>query len=32
MVVDNIRTAHGREPYQGDREVVVGMADAIRLG
>jgi alpha-ketoglutarate-dependent taurine dioxygenase len=31
MVVDNIRTAHGREPYQGDREVVVGMADAIRL-
>jgi len=31
MVVDNIRTAHGREPYEGNREVVVGMADAIRL-
>ena len=29
MVVDNVRTAHGREPFEGPREVVVAMADAI---
>ena len=32
MLVDNIRTAHSREPYEGPREVLVGMADAVRLG
>jgi alpha-ketoglutarate-dependent taurine dioxygenase len=31
MVVDNIRTAHGREPFEGSREVLVAMADAVRL-
>jgi alpha-ketoglutarate-dependent taurine dioxygenase len=31
MLVDNIRTAHGREPYDGPREVLVAMADAVRL-
>jgi hypothetical protein len=31
LLVDNIRTAHGREPFQGPREVVVAMADAVRL-
>ncbi|HZL95488.1 MAG TPA: TauD/TfdA family dioxygenase [Vicinamibacterales bacterium] len=31
MVVDNVRTAHGREAFAGAREVVVGMADATRL-
>ena len=32
LLVDNIRTAHSREPYQGPREVLVGLADPIRLG
>src|SRR5262245_7624691 len=27
MLVDNIRTAHGREPFSGPREVLVAMAD-----
>ncbi|HJY46118.1 MAG TPA: TauD/TfdA family dioxygenase [Propionibacteriaceae bacterium] len=31
MLVDNIRTAHSREAYQGPREILVGMADPIRL-
>jgi alpha-ketoglutarate-dependent taurine dioxygenase len=31
MVVDNVRTAHGREPFEGPREVVVAMADAVHL-
>jgi hypothetical protein len=31
LVVDNIRTAHGRDPFEGDREIVVGMADAFRI-
>ena len=31
MLVDNIRTAHSREPYEGPREILVGMADPIRL-
>jgi alpha-ketoglutarate-dependent taurine dioxygenase len=30
LLVDNIRTAHGREPFQGAREVVVAMADAVQ--
>ena len=31
MLVDNIRTAHSREAYDGPREVLVGMADPVRL-
>ena len=27
MLVDNVRTAHSREAYEGPREVLVGMAD-----
>jgi alpha-ketoglutarate-dependent taurine dioxygenase len=32
MLVDNLRTAHSREAYEGPREVLVGMADPVRLG
>jgi alpha-ketoglutarate-dependent taurine dioxygenase len=31
LVVDNIRTAHSREAFTGSREVVVGMAEPVRL-
>lgn len=31
LIVDNIRTAHSREAFEGPREVVVAMADAVRL-
>src|SRR5918997_3195651 len=31
VLVDNIRTAHSREPFEGPREVVVGLADAVNL-
>jgi alpha-ketoglutarate-dependent taurine dioxygenase len=31
MLVDNIRTAHSRESYQGPREVVVGLADGVHV-
>src|SRR6266436_5234598 len=31
MLVDNVRTAHGRERFEGPREVLVAMADAVRL-
>ena len=31
MLVDNIRCAHSREPYEGPREVLVGMADPVHL-
>ncbi|MCZ7462110.1 TauD/TfdA family dioxygenase [Streptomyces sp. WMMC940] len=31
MLVDNIRTAHSREPYDGPREILVGMADPQKL-
>jgi alpha-ketoglutarate-dependent taurine dioxygenase len=31
LVVDNIRTAHSREAFTGPREVLVAMADAVRL-
>ncbi|MGY1706510.1 TauD/TfdA family dioxygenase [Geodermatophilus sp. SYSU D00697] len=30
LLVDNVRTAHGREPYEGPREVLVALADPIR--
>jgi len=32
MLVDNVRTAHGREPFEGPRELLVAMADAVQLG
>jgi alpha-ketoglutarate-dependent taurine dioxygenase len=31
MLVDNVRTAHGRESFEGPREVLVAMADPVRL-
>jgi len=31
LVVDNIRTAHGREAFEGPREIVVALADRVRL-
>lgn len=31
LLVDNIRCAHSRDPYSGAREVVVAMADTVRL-
>ena len=31
MLVDNIRTAHSREAFEGPREILVGLADAVRL-
>ena len=30
MLVDNVRSAHAREPFAGSRDVVVAMADAMR--
>jgi Taurine catabolism dioxygenase TauD, TfdA family len=32
LLVDNVRTAHSREPFEGEREVLVGMGDPVRLG
>jgi alpha-ketoglutarate-dependent taurine dioxygenase len=29
MLVDNVRTTHGREPFEGSREVLVAMAEAL---
>ena len=31
MLVDNVRTAHSREAYEGPREILVGMAEPVRL-
>ena len=31
LLVDNIRTAHAREAYEGPREIVVGLADPVQL-
>ncbi|GAA4543743.1 TauD/TfdA family dioxygenase [Pseudonocardia xishanensis] len=31
LLVDNVRSAHSREAYTGPREVVVGLADPVRL-
>ncbi|MFF3333195.1 TauD/TfdA family dioxygenase [Streptomyces sp. NPDC002888] len=31
MLVDNIRTAHSREAFEGSRDVLVAMADPVRL-
>ncbi|WP_256107429.1 TauD/TfdA family dioxygenase [Streptomyces sp. ODS05-4] len=30
LILDNLRTAHSREPYQGSRDMVVAMADPVR--
>lgn len=30
MLVDNLRTAHSRQPYEGDREIVVAMGNPVR--
>lgn len=31
LLVDNVRTAHGREAFEGPRDVVVALADAVRV-
>ncbi len=31
LLVDNVRTAHGREPYEDPREMLAGLADPVRL-
>ncbi|MFH9426170.1 TauD/TfdA family dioxygenase [Streptomyces sp. NPDC017529] len=31
LLVDNVLTAHSREPYRGDREIVVAMGGPVRL-
>lgn len=31
MLIDNIRTAHSREPFEGEREVLVAMSDSVRV-
>lgn len=31
MLVDNVRTAHGRDSFEGPREVLVAMADTVLL-
>lgn len=31
LLVDNVRTAHSREAFEGPREVLVAMADGVRL-
>ncbi|HYU52188.1 MAG TPA: TauD/TfdA family dioxygenase [Gemmatimonadaceae bacterium] len=31
MLLDNVRTAHARESFEGPREVIVAMADAVHL-
>ena len=31
LLVDNLATAHSREAFTGPREVLVGLADPVRL-
>ncbi len=31
LLVDNVRTAHAKEPFEGPREVVVSLADLVRV-
>lgn len=31
LLVDNVRTAHSREPFTGEREVLVGLADPVKF-
>jgi hypothetical protein len=30
LLVDNIRTAHGRDPFEGPREILVATADVVQ--
>ncbi|KUN68835.1 hypothetical protein AQJ46_19930 [Streptomyces canus] len=30
LVIDNVRTAHSREPHRGEREIVVGLGEPFR--
>ena len=32
LLVDNVRSAHGREPFEGPREVVVALSGAVHMG
>jgi alpha-ketoglutarate-dependent taurine dioxygenase len=32
MVVNNLRVSHGRQPYQGDRRILVAMAGTVAVG
>ncbi|MBO3751467.1 TauD/TfdA family dioxygenase [Streptosporangiaceae bacterium NEAU-GS5] len=32
MIVDNLLAAHGRDPFRGDRRIVVAMGDPVALG
>jgi alpha-ketoglutarate-dependent taurine dioxygenase len=32
LLLDNMLTAHGREPFVGPREILVGMAESYRVG
>ncbi|WAZ19958.1 TauD/TfdA family dioxygenase [Streptomyces cinnabarinus] len=31
LLVDNVRTAHGRDPFRGDRKIVVAMGEPVAL-
>jgi len=31
LLVDNVRTAHSREPYTGPRDVLAALADPVQL-
>ncbi|MEW2163780.1 TauD/TfdA family dioxygenase [Streptomyces sp. NPDC007084] len=31
LLVDNVLTAHGRDPFRGDRKIVVGMGEPVAL-
>jgi hypothetical protein len=31
LVIDNVRTAHSRDPFRGPREVLAAMADPVHL-
>lgn len=31
LIVDNVLAAHGRDPFQGDRRIVVAMGEPVRL-
>ena len=30
-LIDNVRSAHGRGPYEGDRQVIVALCDPVKL-
>jgi hypothetical protein len=31
MLIDNLLSAHGREPFRGDRQVMVAMGEPVSL-